>query len=107
MELIWREKPEGRTIRITRTSIRQEREDWAEVARQLRERTEYPRSAVVKSYPLDRSQAARDLSASIREGRNSAFRPPGTFDSASVTETDEDGHLVVNVYAEFIEFIGD
>lgn len=86
-ELVFQEPPE-----------KSRREVWAEYDNMAAKLRANPgKSAIVRTFPLDRMQAARDLSANIRSARNTAFGPKGAFESSSHIEGD-----VVNVYATYV-----
>lgn len=96
MALVFRDPPE-----------KSRKEIWAEYeAMAAGLRANPGKSAVVRTFPIDREQAARDLSANIRSARNTAFGPKGAFESSShiepVDPKEPEGTQVVNVYACYI-----
>jgi hypothetical protein len=93
-QLTWQEPPDGE---------KRKGPLFADEAALLRQ---HPgRAAVIEKFPVDLAPRARSLSHNISSGRYSAFQPPGSFGSRSITEEEHDEHgvlvRVVNVYAWF------
>jgi hypothetical protein len=95
-ELTWKNPPDN--------GGRQPGHVYEDEAAQLRESP--GEWALIKEFPLEEADSARTMGVGIRQGRYWSFRPPGTFDARTATESvhNRKGNLVqvVNVYAVFL-----
>jgi hypothetical protein len=83
-DLTWKEPPERPT------GLRFEKE-----AREMRENP--GKWMLLQQFPPDQGGNARSMGNSIRIGRYTAFRPAGTFQQQTATETDDAGNPVERV----------
>jgi hypothetical protein len=87
--LIWKDPPEDRrpTYRVYETEAQQLRDSPGTFA-------------VISTFELNKSAAARGLVSQIRSGRLAVFRPAGVFEAESHQEN-INGRDVVAVYARY------